>query len=315
MKALSLNIKKNLCGSTGPFTLDTAMVIPPGSIAALHGPSGAGKTTLLRIIAGLDAPDNGRVDFDGDIWFDSSLRVNVPPHRRKIGFVFQDYGLFPTMTVEQNITYGMRENRNREWPVFLMETFELAAFRDSRPASLSGGQRQRTALARAIAGKPSLLLLDEPLSAVDGATRASLQDAIKHLGDSFAVTTILVSHDLAEIFRLSDMVFHLGSGRIIEAGSPAAVFRAPRDRLQFTGTVLAVKAEGVVGILTVVIGTEISRIAIPLAEALGYSEGDPVAVSFKAFAPTVTKLAAPALPASGREDPNLQSDWDRCRIS
>jgi len=315
MGTLSLHLEKRLCGSAGPFTLDTALTIPSGSAAALYGPSGAGKTTLLRIVAGLDTPDYGHIDFDGDIWFDSSRRINVPPHRRRIGFVFQEYGLFPAMTVEQNITYGMRENRNREWAFFLMEAFGLAAFRDSRPASLSGGQCQRTALARALAGKPSLLLLDEPLSAIDAAMRASLQEELNRLQDIFTVTTILVSHDLAEIFRLSNMVYHLKSGTIIESGPPAAVFRAAGDRLQCTGTVLAVKPEGVIGILTIVIGGEISRIALPLEEAHHYTIGDHIAISIKAFTPTVTKLATSDRPPVLRGDPYPQSGGDRSRIS
>ncbi|MDZ4378071.1 MAG: ABC transporter ATP-binding protein, partial [Xanthomonadaceae bacterium] len=154
---------------------DLDLAVAAGETVAIVGASGAGKSTLLRMLAGLSQPNSGRIVVDGEPWFDSAKKINLPPQQRAIGFVFQDYALFSNLTVRQNVAYAADKGQ-ASWVVRLLAMTGLTELQDSLPARLSGGQKQRVALARALARKPKLLLLDEPLSALDGALRAQLQD-------------------------------------------------------------------------------------------------------------------------------------------
>ncbi|HMD67372.1 MAG TPA: ATP-binding cassette domain-containing protein, partial [Chitinivibrionales bacterium] len=214
MAAFSMTVRKRLIAGGATFDLDFHIDADDKECIALFGPSGAGKTTVLRMIAGLTAPDEGRIAFGGRVLFDSAARTNVPPQHRRVGLVFQEYALFSKMTVEQNVRYGLARGTDGSVVDSLLETFGLSGLRRRLPAMLSGGQQQRVALARTLAASPSVLLLDEPLSALDPAMRNSLQEALASARHAMPVLTFLVSHDCGEIFRLATRVMRIANGSV-----------------------------------------------------------------------------------------------------
>lgn len=218
---LDFHLTKALHLASGPARLDVQLTIRPGEFVALYGPSGAGKTTLLRLLAGLTRPDAGYLRADGQPWSDAARRLWVPPQQRAIGFVFQDYALFPNMTVRQNLTFALANSADTSIVPELLELTGLEELAQRYPAQLSGGQQQRVALARALARRPRLLLLDEPLSAVDYPTRQRLQQTLAQVHQRFRLTTVLVSHDPAEVHTLASRVVELELGRVKHDGPPA----------------------------------------------------------------------------------------------
>ena len=221
------------------FRLELALALGRETFA-LVGPSGAGKTTVLRAVAGLARPERGRVALHGEVLFDSAAGIDLPPEDRRVGFVFQDYALFPHMTVEQNVSYGAR-GRAAE----LLERFRIAHLAGARPGELSGGERQRVGLARALARNPGVLLLDEPLSALDPHTRAALRLELKKLLDELDLPVLLVTHDFHDAAVLADRVAAIAEGRVRQVGTPSELLAAPADAFvaSFTGAnVLAGRA-------------------------------------------------------------------------
>lgn len=220
---LKINIERSMLTSEGKSLLKVDLEVANNELLCLFGHSGAGKTTLLRILAGLFKPDRGFISFNGEVWYDSDKKINLPPQQRNVGYMFQDYALFPNMTVRRNIEFAQKV-RNAEEVDSLLAHFGLEALQKQYPAKLSGGQRQRVALARALAAKPNLLLLDEPLSALDYEMRLNLQDEILKAHKLLNSQTILVSHDKEEVHKLADTVVMLRNGTIINQGKPVAVF-------------------------------------------------------------------------------------------
>lgn len=218
---LDLHLRKTLNCATGPVLLDIDLKIERGETVAILGPSGTGKTTLLRMIAGLTAPDDGRITAFGKDWFDKTQGVSRPPRDRRAGMVFQDYALFPNMSALGNVCFAQRRGRSRSHALALLERVGLQALAGQRPGQLSGGQQQRLALARALAAEPDVLLLDEPLSALDNRMRAELQDALLSMRQSHPTTTLLVTHDPAEARRLTKRAIVLEHGRIVADTTPA----------------------------------------------------------------------------------------------
>ncbi|SEO99854.1 ABC transporter ATP-binding protein [Trujillonella endophytica] len=217
----------------GAVHVELAVDVPAGSVLAVLGPNGAGKSTLLRVLAGLLPPDGGRVEVDGEPWDDVSAGVHLPAHRRRLGMVFQDYLLFPHLTVLDNVAFGLRtrgagRREARAGAAEWLARVELGDLAARRPGQLSGGQAQRVALARALAGDPALLLLDEPLSALDARTRLTVRAELRrHLG-AFGGATVLVTHDPVDAMALADRVLVVEDGRVVQAGPPAEVARRPR---------------------------------------------------------------------------------------
>jgi molybdate transport system ATP-binding protein len=213
------------------FALDANFVVHQG-ITVLFGPSGSGKTTILRSIAGIAVPDEGRIELGERVYFDSETGTNVPIQRRKIGFVFQDYLLFPHLTAAQNVAYGIGSaspKGRRDRAIELLDLLGIAYTSDRRPLQLSGGEQQRVALARALGSDPAILLLDEPLSALDAATRLRLLGEIVELQRKSRIPFLYVTHSPADAVRLGDFALILNAGRIVQEGKPAEVFNAPRD--------------------------------------------------------------------------------------
>ena len=209
-----------------PIPLDVAFSVAPGELVALVGHSGSGKTTILRAIAGLWQPDEARVTVAGAVWLDSAAKVALPAHRRHVGVVFQNYALFPHMTAAGNVMAAM-DRADRAEALRLLDLVNLHGFADRKPAQLSGGQQQRVALARALARKPAALLLDEPFSAVDRATRERLHAEILALRAHLAMPMILVTHDMNEAQLLADRMVVIERGRVVREGTTAAVMADP----------------------------------------------------------------------------------------
>ncbi len=224
-----IDIKKHLSSADGPITLDVKKSIKSGEFIALFGKSGSGKTSLLRILAGLDMPDSGYIEVDGVIWLDSKKGINLPPQKRGIGFVFQDYALFANMSVRANLEFAL-EHKDSKKIDDILELMELGNLSNTKPHRLSGGQKQRVALARAIVRSPKLLLLDEPLSALDSTMRLKLQNELKIIHQTFEITSLLVSHDLSEIFKLSTRVLQINNGKIVGDGSATELFAPKSDK-------------------------------------------------------------------------------------
>ena len=205
----------------GDFTLDFN-VHAEGRALALFGPSGSGKTSALEAIAGLRAPRRGRIAVDGHVLFDSERHVNVPVRQRRIGYVPQDILLFPHLNVRENVTYGLRDGTRPDLRV-LVELLELSALMDRRVSSLSGGERQRAAMARALYSGPDVLLLDEPLAAVDLPRRRRIVDALLGIRDELSVPLIYVTHLPEEALTVADWAVLIDGGRIVASGRPRDV--------------------------------------------------------------------------------------------
>ncbi|MEM9755405.1 MAG: molybdenum ABC transporter ATP-binding protein [Pseudomonadota bacterium] len=203
----------------GALTLDVDTAIGPG-VTAVYGPSGAGKTSLLRAIAGLLRPESGRIEIAGDVWFDGDSGLNVPPARRRVGYVFQEPRLFPHLTVARNLRYGLRKDGDVDALVDLLGLGPLLA---RRPAALSGGEAQRVALGRALLSDPKVLLMDEPLSALDVGRKREILPYFEQLRAETARPILYVSHDIDEIARLADRVIVVEAGRAAPAQPLAEV--------------------------------------------------------------------------------------------
>ena len=213
------------------FRLELALTVGRETFA-LVGPSGAGKTTVLRAVAGLARPERGRIALDGRVLFDAAAGIHCPPEDRGVGFVFQEYALFPHMTVEQNVAYGGRA-RSAE----VLERFGIAHLAKARPSRLSGGERQRVGLARALAREPDVLLLDEPLSALDAHTRAGVRAELRSILERLDLPVLLVTHDFHDAVVLADRVGVLVEGRLLQLGTPTQLIASPADAFVagFTG--------------------------------------------------------------------------------
>lgn len=212
-----------------PIPLDVELHCQPGELVALVGPSGSGKTTVLRAIAGLCRPAFGLVAVNGAVWQDSERGIHLPPQRRRVGMVFQDYALFPHLTVLENVALGIRlpprqaRAKAREW----LERVHLAGLEERMPMTLSGGQKQSVALARALVRDPTVLLLDEPFSAVDQVTRRRLRLEMAELRHRLELPILLVTHDLEEAEMLADRMAVIHRGRILQQGPPVEVMQRP----------------------------------------------------------------------------------------
>ncbi len=225
--SLLVNIEKRL----GDFHLRVDLETG-NDVLALLGASGCGKSMTLKCIAGIERPDRGRIEVDGRVLFDSGRHIDLSPQQRRTGLLFQNYALFPNMTVEQNIRCGVRRDpRGGEEKVRkIMERFRLDALKKRYPHQLSGGQQQRVALGRILVSAPDVLLLDEPFSALDSHLRFRLEQEVREIIRDFGKTVVLVSHDRDEVFRLSDRIAVMDRGRVDVCGEKAAVFADPRTR-------------------------------------------------------------------------------------
>ena len=227
----------------GALEIEVGLEVPAGQCLALAGPSGAGKTTVLRVVAGLMRPDRGRVVCGGEIWLDTARALDVPPERRRCGYVFQDYALFPHLRAWENVAYGLRDlprRERRDRAHELLDRFGMGRLAEVRPSKLSGGERQRVALARALALRPAALLLDEPLSALDARTRAGAARELAAVLRRSEAPALLVTHDFTQAALLGDRVGVIDGGRIVQEGPPSELAATPASAFvaDFTGAVV-----------------------------------------------------------------------------
>ncbi len=208
------------------YVASLALVVPESETVALVGPSGAGKTTVLRVVAGLLRPRSGRVTVGDAVWLDTASKIDRPPERRSVGYVFQEYALFPHLDALANVRFSAGSKERAEE---LLERFRIGHLAKARVTDLSGGERQRVALARALARDPAVLLLDEPLSALDPHTRVEVRAELRELLRSLGLPTLLVTHDFEDAATLADEVGVIADGRILQQGSPAELVSRPDD--------------------------------------------------------------------------------------
>lgn len=284
---IDIDINKKLHGSNGEMDLDVNLTISEGDFVALAGQSGSGKTTLLRILAGLENA-HGTIKISDTVWLDG--KTNILPQKREIGFVFQDYALFPNMSVEKNLLFVSKDKKLAD---HLLEITELSELRNRLPNTLSGGQKQRVSLCRALMNRPKLLLMDEPLSALDPAMRTKLQNEILTLHKEFGTTTIMVSHDPSEIYRLSNRVVVLNQGEIINDGTPKDVLlkTSGSQKFSFEGELLDILKVDVIYVAIVAIGQQLVEVVIDKTEANSLIIGESVTVSTKAFTPVISSYS------------------------
>jgi molybdate transport system ATP-binding protein len=281
---LKIELNKRLHGSSGEMNLDINLEIDENDFVALSGKSGSGKTTFLRILAGLEDA-RGEIKIGDKIWLDS--KINTPPQKREIGFVFQDYALFSNMSVEENLLFV---NRDKTLASRLLDITELSELKKRFPNTLSGGQKQRVSLCRALMNRPKLLLMDEPLSALDPMMRTKLQNEILTLHSEFGTTTIMVSHDSSEIYRLSNRVLILNQGKIIDDGLAKDVLlkTTGSQKFSFEGELLDIIKVDVIYIAIISIAQQLVEVVVTSKEAQNLTIGEVVNVSTKAFSPTIS---------------------------
>lgn len=287
---IKIDIKLPINTAKGKKQLELNTCLKANEITAIFGESGAGKTTLLKIIAGLIKPEFGRIKVGDELWLDTQKNINLAIQKRKIGFVFQDYALFPNMSVKENISYAATSKQKAEELLSLMNLENLAKI---YPKNLSGGQAQRVALARALAREPQILLLDEPLSALDFKMRSFLQDELVKILQHFKITTLLVSHDLAEIYKLSHRILELSDGKVIKDARTNEFFTSSNlsAKLRLSATLLEIKKSDILMIFTLLLNQDIVKITLSEEEFLRtYKDvkiGDTLLLSIKAFNPII----------------------------
>ena len=262
--------------NSAPFILDVSVEVPPG-ITILFGPSGAGKSTLLDCVAGLVRPEEGRIALGEELLFDAETRVDLPPQRRKMGYLFQSAALFPHMSVEENVAYGLdqlpanvRQEQGRE----ILEAFRVEGLRTRKPGEISGGEAQRVALARALVTEPRALLLDEPLTGLDAELKSAIVDDLRAWNAAKRIPILYVTHSREEVDALGERVIALENGQVVSSGAPIDVLNAPRrKRLAqaagfenlLPGTVLDLRETD--GVMRVKLGESACEIEVPLGYA------------------------------------------------
>lgn len=289
---IKINLQKQLNAANGLLHINVDMEIEKGQLVTIYGESGAGKTSILRMLAGLMEADGGFIEVNDALWLNSDDGVCLKPQQRRIGFVFQDYALFPNMTVKENLSFALEKGQDKKIIAELIEFMELGDLQHRHPEKLSGGQKQRVALARALVRKPEILLLDEPLSALDAKMRSKLQDYILKVHRKYQLTTLLISHEVGEVIKMADKIFILEDGKISKQGKPIDVFSSKQisGKFQFSGEIVQIEKEEIIFIVTVLIGANFVKIVAEENEISSMNVGDKVIVASKAFNPILRKI-------------------------
>lgn len=289
---IDVSLFKKLQSASGEMLLDVNFSIEKQKLVTLYGKSGAGKTSILKMIAGIFLPDDGSITVENEIWFNKQKEINLKPQKRNLGYLFQEYSLFPNMTVGENLKFALKKGQDKNIVNDLIEIVDLGDLQFRKPDTLSGGQKQRVALARALVQKPKILLLDEPLSALDQEMRIKLQQYIIQVHREFNLTTILISHDISEIIKMSDYLIEIEEGKLKSQGLPTEVFTKNNinAKFQFTGEIIHMIKQDFIFIITVLIGKELVKVVADDNEAKDLEIGDKVLIASKAFNPVIQKI-------------------------
>ncbi|TDJ87558.1 ATP-binding cassette domain-containing protein [Campylobacter volucris] len=283
---LKIDICKIFKNKHNDFKLQAKFEIQQGEFLAIFGKSGSGKTTLLRVIAGFEKA-LGFCEFNNEIFFNQKQFLSI--QKRNIGFLFQDYALFENMNVEQNLLFAKNDQK---FANELLELLNLNSHRKNHILELSGGQKQRVALARALMRKPKLLLLDEPFSALDNEIKLNLHDYLLNIHKIYNITTILITHDVSEAYKLANKVIILDQGQIIKQGNPSEVFLKTQGSQKFAikARILKLQPQDSIIVVILSIGSQITQIALSPLEAQNLKENDEVIISQKAFGLNLIKI-------------------------
>ncbi len=252
---LKVKVKKNFGELPAYGQLNVDFVLEEQSLTAILGPSGSGISTLLIFIAGFRRPGTGHIAFGQKVWVDTHRKIFLPPQYRQVGMVFQDYALFPNMTVKQNLLYALEKGKSKSAVEEMLSVMELKRLSDQYPVFLSGGQQQRLALARALIAKPKILLLDEPLSALDTKNRIHLQNFVRYFKEKHELTVLLVTHNLSEVLKLADRIITLDRGVVIEDSPIDVFFKNSHNSPNLIGEIIRIELQNdVTAKITVLLG-------------------------------------------------------------
>ncbi len=282
---LEFDLTKQFGKRRTDFLLEVKAQLPTGKIIGIFGPSGAGKSSLLRLLSGLEKPDKGYLKINGEVWTDTTQRFFLKPQKRAVGYLFQAYSLFPNMTVAENLAFAAEKKIDLTQLEELLTVIQMTDKRDQYPGSLSGGEQQRVALARALVRRPALLLLDEPLTALDEAIRSSLQTYILALHERFQPTTLLVSHNRTELAKLCDWILEMKDGKVTATGTPDSLF-GDTETIDFTADsfrVLTLTRNNGKLIVELVAGKQKVKIALNNSSWPNLKSGDQIKLTDTAF--------------------------------
>lgn len=285
---IRIRLHKVLNATQGKLNLELDFEIKKGAFVSVYGNSGAGKTSLLQMIAGLLKADSGEIVCQDKTWYSSKEKVSLPPQKRNIAYVFQEYALFPNMTVRENLNFALEKNQDPAIVDELIALTELDQLENKKPAKLSGGQQQRVALARALVRKPDILLLDEPFSALDQEIKSKLQEYLLKLHHHYKLTCILVSHDREAHVKLSQRVLFIENGKMTKDGDATDLFPKSTDHFQLEGIITKIDREK--NILYVLFGQNISSIPSKKLALDTLKIGDKISISDQKFSPKIQKL-------------------------
>ena len=282
---ISFLAKKILNSSQGSLQLDVSFTVEQGQFLTLYGESGAGKTSILKILSGLLLPNEGQIMRNNEVWFDHATKTNKPIQQRGIAYAFQNFALFPNMTVRENLLFAGNGDSNAKLLDELIEVTSLGDLQHQKPKLLSGGQQQRVALARALAQESDLLLLDEPLSALDMDMRSHLQDYILEVHKKRECNTIMVSHDIPEIIKMSDKVLVIEDGKVSNEGNSINVFsnRESDSGSTIKGTIVKLTKQNGQTMASALIGGQIVRMPISEGNREILKVGDEVSIKVGNF--------------------------------
>ena len=283
---------ERIFGEESPFAIQLEGKAEKGQFICIYGPSGAGKTSFLRIIAGLEKIDKGYLKINDRIWVDPQKSIFIPPNKRKIGYVFQDYALFPNMTVLENLKYASEKHTDRKIIDDLIQMTEINNILERSPNTLSGGEKQRVALVRAMVRKPEILLLDEPLAALDWEMKNKLQDYLSEIHRRLKPKIFMVSHDVSEIFKLADLVWKMENGKFVRKDKPEKLFTENyiSGKFQLTGIIIKIVKQDVIYVVSVLSLKNIIKVVATQDDIVNLNVGDEVLVVSKAFNPVILKL-------------------------